>query len=406
MLLKEIIQGLTGNPASGRIYLDYAGATPLRPECIDEMNQVQQYWANPGALHQEGVQAKRVLDDARSRIARVLAVKPAEILFTSGATEANNLALFGVAHAIAQGEPKKRIHIVSTTIEHSSVLEVLTSKAMQAIADVSFIAPNAHGEITATALQNALTKHTRMVSIGWANGEIGTIQSLRALGAVLREYEKEKSIKIVFHSDAGQSAFAVTPQPHGVHLDMLTLSSGKLYGPRGVAVLFVKNETPLMSMLFGGGQERGYRPGTEDPYLAIGCARALECLEDERPDDFKKQRELRSFFLRELHSMFPDGIINGTGKHQLPHIVNISIPEIDSEYIMLALDHKGIACTTKSICLLQEGNPESPVVKALGGEPWRSTTTLRFSFGRGTTKLQIVHALTILQDVVEAYRRM
>ncbi|MFZ2593373.1 MAG: cysteine desulfurase family protein [Minisyncoccia bacterium] len=403
MLINFIQKKIQRSRVPQRVYLDYAGATPLSQVSRDAMAQVHARWGNPGAPHSEGMQAKAVLDEARAKIAKVLAVKPQEIICTSGATEANNLALFGVVRALAQ--TGIRPHVVSTRIEHSSILEVLDSDEFLSFADVTYIAPNAHGEITVNALVSALRSETRLVSIGWANGEIGTIQPLRALGNAIREYEKVHDTQIVFHSDAGQSAFATAPQPHGVHLDMLTLSSGKLYGPRGIAVLYVRNDVPLLTRMYGGGQERGFRPGTEDPMLLTGYAAALTQLEEEREGAFTRTREMRKKFVQELLTAFPDAVINGTGKHQSAHIVNISIPGIDSEYIMLALDHRGVACSTKSICLLESGDPESPVVKALGGDTWRSTTTLRFSYGKGISSDDLSRVVSLLSELVAVYRK-
>lgn len=381
-----------------RIYMDYAAATPCSTRALRAMKRVEHIFANPGAPHSDGLAAKKVLDDARASIASVLAVKPQEIIFTSGATEANNLALIGVVrHRVKK--TGKRTHVVVSAIEHSSIREVTESSVFSELADVTYVRPDEHGCIKTDALQSALTPETCLVSIGWANGEIGTIQPMRALSRVINEFEKAHNTSIVFHSDAGQSAWVQSPQPHGVGLSLATYSSTKLYGPRGVAVLFVEKGVELEAGLYGGTQERGLRPGTEDPYLATGFATALSDGERTRAADFKNMRTLRAEFIREL-SRISGALINGTHSDQLPHVVNVSIPHIDSEYIMYALDHAGISMSTKSICLLESGDPISPVVEALGGPQWRATNTLRFSFGRSTTRKDIQKTVKILEALV------
>lgn len=380
-----------------RIYMDTAAATPCGSPAQKAMVRVSSVYANPGAPHTDGLAAKKVLEVARATIASVLAVKPPEVLFTSGATEANNIALFGVVRA--HTSKKTRPHVVISSIEHSSVLEVCRSVEFKKIADVTEVKPDEHGCIRPSALLAALTPATCLVSIGWANGEIGTIQPMRALSQVIRRFEKETHASIVFHSDAGQAPWAVSPQPHGVGLDCVTYASTKLYGPRGVAALFVRRGVTIAPMFFGGSQEREVRPGTEDPILATGFAASFLDGEKKRSALFKKLRALRAVFVEQVQTI--EGVvINGTYSDQLPHLVNISIPRIDSEYVMYALDHAGIAMSTKSICLLEEGDPVSPVVAELGGETWRATNTLRFSFGRDANKEDILSVSATLKDIV------
>lgn len=385
-----------------RIYMDYAAATPCSPVAREAMALVHDVYANPGAPHTDGLAAKKVLDAARASIAQILAVKPQELIFTSGATEANNIALFGVVKA-QQQKTGTRGHVVVAAIEHSSVLEVCRSEEFAQYADVTEVQPDEHGCIRSSALLAALTPQTCLVSIGWANGEIGTIQPIRTLSQVIRAYEKETHTSIVFHSDAGQSPWALSPQPHGVGLDVVTYASTKLYGPRGIAALFVRRGVALAPTIFGGSQERGIRPGTEDPILATGFAAAFAELEAQRVDNFKRLHTLRIECIKAMQKI--DGVvINGTYSDQLPHLLNISIPRIDSEYVMYALDHAGISMSTKSICLLESGDPISPVVAALGGEGWRATNTLRFSWGKDATKADIEYVVASLIKIIEQLR--
>lgn len=385
-------------PKKQRIYMDYAAATPCSVAAQKAMHHVHNMYANPGAPHTDGLAAKKVLDTARASIAHVLAVKPQELMFTSGATEANNIALVGIVKARFQ-KTGKRCHAVVAAIEHSSVLEVCRSEEFTRYASVTEVQPDEHGCIRPSALLTALTPETCVVSIGWANGEIGTIQPMRSLSHVIRAYEKETHTSIIFHSDAGQASWAVSPQPHGVGLDVVTYASTKLYGPRGIAALFVRRGIVIAPTIYGGSQERGLRPGTEDPVLATGFAAACMELETNRTTHFKQLRALRTFFIKSLQAV-EGAVINGTYSDQLPHLLNISIPRIDSEYVMYALDHEGISMSTKSICLLESGDPISPVVATLGGEGWRATNTLRFSWGMDTTQADIEYVVASLINII------
>jgi cysteine desulfurase len=391
-----------------RIYCDYAAATPVMPGVGTIIESALAIYGNPGALYREGEEAKETLNTARAKIASVLSVKPNEVIFTSSATESNNLAIIGYIRSL--NENSIRPHIISTSIEHSSVSEVLVSDEVQSGADVTCISPNEKGGITEEELRKALTPRTRLVSIGWANGEIGTIQKIRTLSQVIREYEKQHSIRICFHTDAGQAPWALSPQPHGIGVDMMTLSPSKHYGPRGIALLYVHHSIQLSTLLYGGKQEFGLRPGTEDTALAAACAYSTEQFERARENEFHRLSQLRALFISLVREEIPSVVVNGDAPQHLPHLVNISIKNIDSEYIVLALDARGIACSTKSICLLESGDPISPVVAALvhnnKHDSWRSTTTLRFSFGIATTEKDIRIVVTTLAELVAAYRAM
>jgi cysteine desulfurase len=383
--------------------MDHAAATPVSATAVRAVTATFPYYANPGAPHTDGLAAKAILDDARRKIAAVCAVKSTEVIFTSGATEANNLTLFGVVEDVFARE-HVRPHVVASSIEHSSVMQVLRSARFREMADVDFAQPNAHGCVTPDTVRALLRPETRLVSVGWANGEIGTIQPLRAIAQVVREHERAHHTSIVFHTDAGQSPWAVAPQVHGAGVDCAVFSSTKLYGPRGVAALVMVRGVRFAPQLYGGAQERGVRPGTEDPALAAGFAAAFGELESARQKEYLRLRDLRREFMSLVQAAIPGACINGDHDDQLPHLVNISIEGIDSEYIMYALDHAGISVSTKSICLLEEGDPVSPVVQMLGGESWRATTTLRFSFGRATTRRDVHRAVATLASVVSAYR--
>jgi cysteine desulfurase len=379
---------------SSRVYLDYAGATPLCDESAEAIRRNVPV-GNPGAIHREGIEAKRSLEDSRSTIARFLECKARELIFTSGATEANNLALVGHARRLAllrHGLSGARWLVAS--IEHPSVLDSFAEIERMG-GDVVHIDPNADGVITPEAVTRSLTRETVCVSIGWANGEIGVIQPLAKIARTIRAHEKGHGTTVLFHSDAGQAPLYEKATVHSLGVDMLTLDSAKLYGPHGIGVLYMNNRVEISKILFGGSQERGLRPGTENVSLSAGLAAALRHVASVRSTEAKRLRALRNDLAATLRERIPGMILNGAHSEALPHILNISIPDIQSEYVTLALDHAGFAISTKSAC--REGEErESHVVAALGGEPWRAGQTLRISLGERTDKRDIRRFVDVL----------
>ena len=365
-----------------RIYLDYASATPVLPEALCTMNDAQQFFANPGSIHADGVRAQDILERARASVALELGAKARQVVFTSGLTESNNLAILGYARKLQY--LKKSLgetHWIVSAIEHASVIEAFGELERMG-GTVTFISPDQSGLISASTLQHALHLNTVFVSIGWGNNEIGIVQHLSQLSRIIHNQNEN----ILFHSDAGQAPLYLSPQVHTLGVDLLSLGSGKLYGPRGVGALYVENPEKLEPIILGGGQEKGLRAGTEDPALATGFAKAFEILSKERKTEAARLLKLRDHLAHEITESVPGVAINGDLKHSLPHMLNISIPDISSEYIVLALDHAGMSISTKSACREGEKN-ESHVVAALAVgkvDRWRAHNTLRISLGRGT----------------------
>ena len=382
-----------------RVYLDYASATPLMKEALDAMNGAEKHFANPGSIHKEGVEAKRLLEGARESIAAELGCKARQVIFTSGLTESNNLGVLGLARKLQiRGVPLSETHWITSSIEHSSVLEAF-GEVERLGGKVTFVEPDTRGIVLPEPLARALRPDTVLVSIGWANNEIGTIQPLSALARTIREYERAEKSSVVFHSDAGQGPLYRSPQVHSLGVDMFALGSGKLYGPRTIGALYVRDPDTLAPIIFGGGQEKGLRSGTEKVVPAVGFAKALEIVTQERARESKRLGSMRDDLAREIVAHVPTAILNGDLKHALPHMLNISIPgEKTGEYLALALDHHGLAISTKSAC--REGEADSHVVAALAGEPWRARATLRFSLGRETTQGDLTRALVIIKEVL------
>lgn len=383
---------------TNRVYLDYASATPVCDEALRAMHGAEKLVGNSGSIHREGVEAKRVLEKARTRIAAELGCKAREVIFTSGITESNNLAILGCFKKIVlAGVAPKDTHWIVSAIEHSSVLACFNHIEEMGGA-VSRIVPDSRGIISAQAIQKELRAETVFVSVGWANNEIGTIQPLSAIGQVLREYENKNGAKIIFHTDVGQGPLYQPLQVHSLRADLLSFGSAKLYGPHGIGALFVGNRAELAPIILGGGQERELRSGTENVALAVGFAEALAQTARERDSEAKRLTKLRNQLAEGLVARISGVLINGDLRHALPHMLNVSIPEVDTEYLMLALDQAGIAVSTKSAC--NEGDSKSHVVEALGGEEWRVENTLRFSLGRDTTASEIKKTLKTCLSII------
>lgn len=388
-----------------RVYMDYASATPVHPAALQAMREADARYGNPGAIHREGVEARQVLEISRERVAAQLSVKPREIVFTSGLTESNNLAILGFARAMGRsGRDMHGTHFVASAIEHDSVLEVLCEVERQG-GRVTLVRPDVRGIVTPEKIANALLPETVCVSVGWANNEIGTVQPIARIAEALRAHETANGGLVLLHADAGQAPLYRATTAHSLGVDLLSVGANKLYGPHGIGALYLGNRASLAGHILGGRQERGIRAGTESVALAAGFAAAYEAVAEEREGEGARLRDLRDTLARELARTIPGLVINGSLEHALPHMLNVSIPRIQGEYVALALDARGIAVSTKSAC--REGEePESHVVAALvpreasHEDGWRATNSLRISLGRGTKKDDIRRLVRELAAVV------
>lgn len=385
-----------------RVYFDYASAPPVLPEATAAaMRESKEFIGNPGAIHMEGVKAKKNLDSSRARIAAIIGCKARELVFTSGLTESNNLAIMGFARALERiRRSLEGTHWMVTSIEHDSVLGCF-SDIERLGGDITYIEPDKRGLISPDTVARALRAETVFVSVGWANNETGTIQPLAKVARLVREHEKKHLRQIIFHSDAGQAPLYEKSVVHSLGVDLLALGSNKLYGPHGIGALYISNRSRLAPVIIGGKQERGLRAGTESVGLAAGFATAFEIIAGERKSESKRLAALRNELARELVARIPGLVINSDLAHTLPHMLNVSIPDIQSEYLVLALDQRGVAVSTKSAC--REGEEsESHVIAALGVPRWRSQNTLRFSLGRETSKADVRKALEKLTEVLKS----
>jgi cysteine desulfurase len=390
-----------GMSKSRRIYLDTAAATPLDPRVAQAMRPLERrLFGNATSLHAEGVAANRALDAARAKIASLLGARPDEIIFTSGGTESNNLILRGL------GGP-----FVTSAIEHSSVRE--TARTLeQAGTPAIYLPVDEHGLIAPRDLRAALARQpeTKLISLIYAQNEIGTIQDIRELAKVIRDFRKSRSAPAsgspfpVFHLDACQAARFLELRVSTLGVDALSLNAAKIYGPKGVGLLYVRRGINLVSLATGGGQEGGRRSGTENVAGAVGLAAALELAVERRATESKKLNNLRTGFIKGLLAI-PGVTINGAGPEQLPHLVNVTLPLLSAEQWVLELDARGVACSAGAACAAARAEA-SYVIMALGRSEAAAERSLRFSFDRSTTAADLRFVLNLIKTIVQKYNHL
>jgi cysteine desulfurase len=382
-----------------RVYADYASATPVRKEALRAFSVAQESFpGNPHSLHLDGVRAHDALAGARKDIARAFECKDSEVLLVSGGTEGNNLALLGTVRHLLTSRTMTSLHIVVSATEHSSVLE--PCRELERLgARVTYVYPNEQGIITDEAVASVLTPSTVFVSVHWANSETGIIQSIPAIARRIRAYEKEHGVNIVFHADAGQAPLYLAHTFSSLGCDLLTVDSGKLYGPRGCGAVLMKFRVQLAPLMYGGGQEKGLRPGTENVALAAGFAAALQSMASEREGEVRRLRDIRKRLIAALQAAHPDVVVHGTSQHTLPHMISVALPDSDAEYVVLRMDAQGVSVATKSAC--DEAKRESHVIQAMTRgtkHAWATLSTIRISLGKGTRRADVKRIVQAITD--------
>lgn len=390
--------------AKKRIYLDYASATFVRKEVMSAMRPYfDEFYGNAGSIHQEGAAAKRAIHKAREKVASALRVRTDGIVFTASGTESNNLAILGTLAALhKKGVAYTDMEIISTKIEHASVIEVL-SHAQSLGVTVTYAEVNAFGIIDIESFSKCLSAKTVLVTCAYVNSEIGVIQPIAKLARIVRAYEKDASMRIYMHTDAAQAPLWLPCALDALMVDMLSLDAGKCYGPKGIGILAFRHGVTISATLFGGSQEGGLRPGTENTPLIVGAAEAVAIAQSAYGERAQAVRQLRDAFIGMLESI--EGVtLNGSREERVANNVNISVAGIDSEFAVITLDEKGISCSTKSACGGAKGDGSS-VVRAITNDESRATSTIRFSLGEGTTREELSYASASLSSHVDAMRK-
>jgi cysteine desulfurase len=377
--------------------LTYAATTPLDPRVLEAMlPYMTERFGNPNSIHSFGREARLAIDEAREKIAQLLNCQPSEIVFTSGGTESDNLALRGVAEAYRQ----KGNHIITTAIEHHAVLR--TCKALEDMGfSVTYLPVDEHGLVSPEQVAEAVNERTILVSVMHANNEIGTIEPV----AEIVKAVKEKRPDILVHTDAVQTVGHISVDIQELGVDLLSFSAHKFYGPKGVGGLFIRKGVRLVPQLTGGGQERNRRSGTENVAGIVGMAKALEIAIAEMSNELPRLQSLRDELIAGVLNRIPDSRLNGHPTQRLPHNANFSFRGIDSETLLLQLDMHGIAASSGSACSSGSLEP-SHVLLALGLDYELAISSLRLTLGRFTSHEHILRVLDLLPNIVERLRAL
>ncbi|MGI6037159.1 MAG: cysteine desulfurase NifS [Limnochordia bacterium] len=377
------------------IYLDHAATTATRPEVLEAMlPYFTEKFGNPSSIYRWGREGKKALDEARERVASCLGAKPEEIVFTGGGSEADNLAIKGVAWALKE----KGKHIITSNIEHSAVLETVAFLKKQGF-EITLVEADKDGLIHPEVVQEALREDTILVSIMHANNEIGTIQPVEEMGAMLRERG------IYFHIDAVQTAGSLPIDVNALNCDLLSLSAHKFYGPKGVGALYIRKGTKILPHIHGGGQERKRRAGTENVAGIVGLATALELANAERDLVTPRLESLRDRLWRGIQERIDHVRLNGHPTKRLANNVNVCFEYIEGESLLLNLDMQGIAASSGSACTSGSLEP-SHVLLAIGLPHELAHGSLRLTLGRENTEEEIDRVLEVLPGIVQKLRDM
>jgi cysteine desulfurase len=377
------------------IYLDHAATTPVRREVFEAMEPFYgPRFGNPSSTHRWGREARAALDEARERVARCLGAHTDEICFTSGGTEADNLAVLGAWRA----RDKHRRAVVSTAIEHKAVLESV-HQAGQEGAEERLAPVTTEGVVDVARFEALLGEDVAVCSIMWVNNEIGTIQPVPELA------RRATTRGIVFHSDAVQAFGKIPVDVRETAVDLLTISGHKIGAPKGCGAIFIRRGTVLESLLHGGSQNRGHRPGTENVAAAVGLARAAELALEERVTETARLGALRDRLESALLARVPDAVVHGRGAPRAAHILNLSVPGTDSESLLMALDLAGVACSSGSACQSGSVTP-SHVLLALGVPRELATAAVRMSLGAMTTEDCITRVAELFPALITKARRL
>ena len=387
-----------------RVYLDHNATTPVEPEVLDAMlPYFSAEFANAASIHTPGQRARAAVETAREQVAALLGARPQEIVFTSGGTESDNHAIFG----IVRNAPGASKHVITTQIEHEAVLNACqalekeggnTAGNRPAI-EVTYLPVDSSGLVDPEALRDAIRPQTALISVMHANNELGTVQPLDKFGKIAAQND------IYFHTDAVQSAGKIPLNVNALGVDLLAISGHKIYAPKGIGALYIRGGTRLRQLLYGGHHQRGFRPGTENVPGIVGLGKAAEMARQSLAEDAVRVSALRDDLERGLLARVPQARANAAAAPRTPNTSNITFPGIEGEALIIALDLKGLACSTGAACSSGAVEP-SHVLTAIGLPPEEARASIRFSLGRHTTPAEIAFALDVVPAAVAQLREL
>jgi len=378
-----------------RVYLDFNATTPVEPAVLDAMlPYFSTEFGNAASIHTVGQRARAAVETARDQVAALLGARSQEIVFTSGGTESDNHAIFGIIRS-ALGATK---HIITTNIEHEAVLNTCQALEKDAIA-VTYLSVNSDGVVTVDQVEEALRPHTALITIMHANNELGSVQPLAEIGKLAAQRD------IYFHTDAVQSAGKIPLDVKALSVDLLSISAHKLYGPKGIGALYIRGGSRLQQLLYGGHHQRGFRPGTENVPGIVGLGKAAELARLSLAADAERVGALRDKLQLGLASRIPDAHVNSAHAPRTPNTTNLTFPGIEGEALVISLDLKGICVSTGAACSSGAVEP-SHVLTAIGLAAEDARASIRFSLGRHTTEGEIDYALEGVPAAVAQLREL
>ena len=379
-----------------KVYLDNAATTMVRKEVVDAMIPAfTTYYGNPSSLHEYAREAEQLLDAARKDVAAIIGAKPDEIVFTGGGSESDNMALRGAVAA----NKKKGKHVITSAVEHHAVLYTLQAMEREGLIDLTILPVDEYAVVSAESVANALRDDTVLVSVMFANNEVGTINPIAEIGKICRDKG------VLFHTDAVQATGHVPIDVVKMNIDLLSISAHKFHGPKGVGVLYIRKGVRIPSLIIGGGQEKKRRAGTENVPGIVGLATALKLANEHMAENAVRVGALRDKLLKGIAERIPDVKLNGHPTNRLPNNVNYSIRYIEGESILLMLDINGIAASSGSACTSGSLDP-SHVLLAMGLPHEIAHGSLRLTLSEFTTEEEIDYVLDLLPQIVQRLRDM
>ena len=384
-----------------RVYLDFNATTPVEPEVLDAMlPYFSAEFGNAASIHTFGQKGRAAVETARESVAALIGARPQEIVFTSGGTESDNHAVFGIVEQSSSSASSRNPvpHLITTAVEHEAVLN--TCQALErAGSAVTYVPVDRQGLVNPDSVRRSIRSETILITVMHANNELGTVQPLEEIGRIAKQAD------VYFHTDAVQSAGKIPIDVTALGVDLLSISGHKLYAPKGVGALYIRGGTHLSQFLYGGHHQRGFRPGTENVPGIVGLGKAAELASKSLAQDNKKISALRDKLEQGLLERVPDSRVNGGASSRTPNTTNLLFPGLEGEALVIALDLKGLACSTGAACSSGAVEP-SHVLTAIGLPPEEARASLRFSLGRHTSPEDIAFALQVIPAAVAQLREL